>query len=92
MPRYYFAIPFEDREVVRALGARWDKECKSWYAPTERIAQLLKLHGYPESLDICDKLFVPGFSDFYEQQQQQNSNSSKKKASKITNFFVSEKI
>lgn len=29
----YLAVPYEDKDDARALGARWDNEAKCWYAP-----------------------------------------------------------
>ncbi len=29
----YLAVPYEDREQAKAVGARWDREQKSWFAP-----------------------------------------------------------
>ena len=26
-------VPYEEKELVKALHARWDKESKSWYIP-----------------------------------------------------------
>lgn len=31
--RTYLAVPYEDRDEAKALGARWDKENRAWYAP-----------------------------------------------------------
>ena len=31
--RSYLAAPYEAREQVKALGARWDREAKAWYVP-----------------------------------------------------------
>jgi putative DNA primase/helicase len=31
--RVVLAVPFKEKEAARALGARWDKEGKVWYAP-----------------------------------------------------------
>lgn len=29
----FLAVPFADKDDAKTLGARWDKEAKSWYAP-----------------------------------------------------------
>lgn len=29
----YLYVPFEEKDEAKALGAKWDKENKSWYAP-----------------------------------------------------------
>lgn len=31
--RVYLAVPYEEKEEAKALGARWDKGAGSWYAP-----------------------------------------------------------
>ena len=30
--RIYLAVPYNERQVAKAAGARWDKQAKSWYA------------------------------------------------------------
>jgi len=29
----FLAVPYKEKDAAKALGARWDKEAKSWYAP-----------------------------------------------------------
>lgn len=31
--RIYLAVPFSEKNEAKALGAKWDKDAKSWYAP-----------------------------------------------------------
>lgn len=31
--RTYLAVPYREKDEAKALGAKWDKEAKSWYAP-----------------------------------------------------------
>lgn len=31
--RTYLAVPYKEKDEARALGARWDKDAKAWYAP-----------------------------------------------------------
>lgn len=31
--RTYLAVPFAEKNEAKALGAKWDKDAKSWYAP-----------------------------------------------------------
>jgi hypothetical protein len=38
----YLDVPFEDRELVKALGAKWDRNEKSWYAPEQTDIDLFK--------------------------------------------------
>jgi len=33
------AVPFEDRETVKALGAKWDKDAKKWSVPAGEDAE-----------------------------------------------------
>ena len=33
--RTYLAVPFAEKDEAKALGARWDKEAKSWYVPPD---------------------------------------------------------
>jgi len=33
--RVYINVPFGEKEQVKALGAKWDKERRSWYVPEE---------------------------------------------------------
>lgn len=32
-PRVYLAVPFEQKDQAKALGARWDRQEQSWYVP-----------------------------------------------------------
>lgn len=36
----YLAVPFREKAEAQALGARWDKTAKSWYAPEGADARL----------------------------------------------------
>jgi len=31
--RHYLNVPYEDKDQVKELGARWDRKARSWYAP-----------------------------------------------------------
>jgi putative DNA primase/helicase len=31
--RTYLAVPYREKDEAKALGAKWDKQAKSWYAP-----------------------------------------------------------
>lgn len=31
--RTYLAVPFKEKDEAKALGAKWDKQAKAWYAP-----------------------------------------------------------
>lgn len=43
--RVYLDVPFEEKDEVKALGARWDRDGRSWYVPpgieVERFARWL---------------------------------------------------
>ena len=43
--RIYLAVPYNEREVAKAAGARWDKQAKSWYigpqGDTDRLSRWL---------------------------------------------------
>ena len=34
LERIYLAVPFDEKDQAKALGARWDKAAKSWYIPS----------------------------------------------------------
>jgi Domain of unknown function (DUF5710) len=34
----YFRVPFEMKDRAKALGMRFDGDCKQWFAPTAAIA------------------------------------------------------
>ena len=43
--RIYLAVPYNERQVAKAAGARWDKQAKSWYigpqGDTDRLSRWL---------------------------------------------------
>lgn len=57
----YLAVPYDDRNDAKALGAKWDKEAKSWYAPEG--ADLSKLNKWkPEN--VVEKVQVDPREEF----------------------------
>ncbi len=55
--RTYLAVPFEDKDQARALGARFDRKAKSWYAPNEAALEKLahwKVDQAPKSASLAD--------------------------------------
>lgn len=40
--RVYLDVPFVEKDAAKALGARWDREEKSWYAPNNSSPELLE--------------------------------------------------
>src|SRR4051794_2675640 len=39
--KVYLAVPYDDKDAAKALGAKWDGEKKSWYAPGPEAARKL---------------------------------------------------
>lgn len=40
--KFYFAVPYEQRDEAKAAGLRWDSDARKWYAPTPEIAARVK--------------------------------------------------
>jgi len=38
MSRVYFDLNYNDRELAKSFGAKWDDKLRKWYAPDEAIA------------------------------------------------------
>jgi hypothetical protein len=41
--KVWLTVPFEDKDIVKTLGAKWDANKKRWYAPdiqTEKQVQM----------------------------------------------------
>jgi hypothetical protein len=66
--RVYLDVPFQEKDEVKALGARWDLDARSWYVPPgvgiERLARwlavlpaeedpLLAIVGLPQACWKC---------------------------------------
>lgn len=62
--RAYLTVPYEEREQVKALGGRWDREAKSWYVPAgvapEAAAKWVKVDRDPRE-QFADELRRAGF-------------------------------
>ena len=41
----YLKVAYDDRGDAKQLGARFDGECKKWYAPTGRESALIAKYG-----------------------------------------------
>jgi hypothetical protein len=41
--KVYFNIPFEQKEVAKAAGLRWDSAIRKWYAASAEIAKAFSL-------------------------------------------------
>jgi exodeoxyribonuclease VII large subunit len=60
----YLTVPFKDKDIVKALGARWDGKSRQWFAPSgaeSRFARWIKAGGI--SVDsVADPLRASGES------------------------------
>ncbi len=45
---FLFDVDFKDKDIVKALGARWNNEKKKWYAPSEKIRDTMKTQHFKE--------------------------------------------
>lgn len=48
-PRIYINVPFSQKDIAKANGARWEKICKSWYVTGEPFGVLLQFSKHIES-------------------------------------------
>ena len=48
----YFNVPFEQKEVARGAGLRWDPAVRKWYAPNTEIAESF-------FASACQKIIAP---------------------------------
>ena len=46
--KIFFNVPFEQKEVARAAGLRWDPAVRKWYAPNAKIAESFSAYTYDE--------------------------------------------
>ncbi|MHA1597538.1 MAG: zincin-like metallopeptidase domain-containing protein [Alphaproteobacteria bacterium] len=55
-PRTYLAVPFEEKDAAKALGAKWDRKAKSWYTQDANNTELMKWKSEtaPESEKAID--------------------------------------
>lgn len=60
--RLALEVPFAQKDLARAAGAKWDKESKSWYAPEgadiEALGRWLPRRREPVALDLSKVAFV----------------------------------
>lgn len=52
MPRLYLLVPFYDREKVKRLGGRWDKEKRRWYISDDTDLNLFNRWIPSDSIDL----------------------------------------
>lgn len=43
---YYFNVKFEDKDVAKSLGARWDPDARNWLAATATVVRALLARGF----------------------------------------------
>lgn len=48
--RYYFRVPYDEKEFVKAYGARWDNQKRLWYVQSEEDFDALCRLGYQPTL------------------------------------------
>lgn len=41
---FYLAVPYQEKDIAKTAGARWDNDKHCWYAPTPDIAQALSTY------------------------------------------------
>ena len=72
--KLYLDVPFPDKEQVKALGARWDRDARSWYVPNHLDVEpfthwlallpadddpLLRIAGLPQRCWKCSEDTMP---------------------------------
>lgn len=55
--RFYIAVPYTERNEAKALGAKWDGEAKSWYAPDSEKEKFARWH--PQAVERQDIKLTP---------------------------------
>ena len=57
--KYTLIVPFEDKDIVKSLGAKWDSLNKNWYfvgdLQTPIPEELKKYKSYPVHIEYEDK-------------------------------------
>lgn len=48
--RSYYDVPYAERGVAKAMGARWDPRQKHWYAPTPAVSDAMAERWEPAYL------------------------------------------
>jgi len=55
--RIYIAVPFEDKDEAKALGAKWDRGAQSWFVPERGdLAKFEKWQAQPPKTDQAAEL------------------------------------
>ncbi len=55
--KFYINCPYDEKELAKALGARWDKEVKKWYVPEGLDKNRFKRWG-PKSINKKPELKI----------------------------------
>jgi hypothetical protein len=53
--KYNLLVPFEDKDKVKSLGAKWDSLNKIWYFIGDLPEELKKYKGYAVHVEYEDK-------------------------------------
>ena len=53
--KYTLLVPFEDKDIVKSLGAKWDSLNKNWYFIGDLPEELKKYKSYPVHIEYEDK-------------------------------------
>jgi hypothetical protein len=53
--KYTLLVPFEDKDIVKSLGAKWDSLNKNWYFMGDLPEELKKYKSYPVHIEYEDK-------------------------------------
>src|SRR5271165_1559265 len=61
--RTYLAVPYEDRNQVKSLGGRWDREAKAWYVPPGRGSEQFRQWAIPDAPAEHDRIPQEQFAD-----------------------------
>jgi len=65
--RTYLAVPYEEKDEAKALGAKWDRKAKSWYTQDAGNADLMKWKAEsppaPETANDPIKEFAQALKD-----------------------------
>ena len=53
--KYTLLVPFEDKDIVKKHGAKWDSLNKNWYFIGDLPEELKKYNSYPVHVEYEDK-------------------------------------
>ncbi len=53
--KYTLLVPFDDKDIVKKLGAKWDSLNKNWYFMGDLPEELKKYKSYPVHIEYEDK-------------------------------------